>query len=70
MEYRLRRADGEYRWRLDNGVPRFAAAGVFDGYIGSCIDITERKLEEETGLVNFVSFWSRKQRLKSRHRCQ
>jgi PAS domain S-box-containing protein len=47
MEYRLRRADGEYRWLLNNGVPRFAVSGVFKGYIGSCIDITERKHEEE-----------------------
>jgi PAS domain S-box-containing protein len=47
VEYRLRRADGEYRWLLDNGVPRFAVGRVFEGYIGSCIDITERKREEE-----------------------
>jgi PAS domain S-box-containing protein len=47
LEYRLRRADGEYRWLLDNGVPRFALSGVFEGYIGSCIDITDRKHEEE-----------------------
>ncbi len=45
-EYRLRRADGEYRWLLDNGIPRFTAAGVFLGFIGSCTDITERR---ETG---------------------
>jgi PAS domain S-box-containing protein len=43
MEYRLRRHDGEYRWLLDHGIPRFAANGTFLGYIGSCIDITERK---------------------------
>ena len=47
MEYRLRRADGEYRWLLDHGVPRFAFSGIFEGYIGSCIDITERKHEEQ-----------------------
>jgi transcriptional regulator with GAF, ATPase, and Fis domain len=46
MEYRLRRHDGEYRWILDTGTPRFSAAGDFLGYIGSCIDITERKESE------------------------
>ncbi len=43
MEYRLRRYDGEFRWILDNGVPRFDEHGVFLGYIGSCIDVTELK---------------------------
>jgi len=47
MQYRLRRHGGEYRWILDQGVPRFNADGSFAGYIGSCIDITERKLAEE-----------------------
>jgi PAS domain S-box-containing protein len=46
MEYRLRRYDGEYRWIVDYGVPRFGSHGVFCGYVGSCIDITERKLSE------------------------
>jgi PAS domain S-box-containing protein len=46
LEYRLRRFDGEYRWVLDCGAPRFAGDGSFLGYIGSCIDITERKRSE------------------------
>jgi PAS domain S-box-containing protein len=47
MEYRLRRNDGEYRWILDIGVPRFNQDRSFAGYIGSCLDITDRKLAEE-----------------------
>src|SRR5207244_2839111 len=47
MEYRLRRNDGEYRWVLDSGTPHFADDGAFLGYIGSCIDITERKRAQE-----------------------
>jgi len=42
MEYRRRRHDGEYRWILDNGRPRHDPEGVFSGYIGSCVDITDR----------------------------
>ena len=45
LEFRLRRRDGEYRWVLDTGTPRFEA-GVFVGYIGSCLDITERRQAE------------------------
>ena len=41
MEYRLRRADSEYRWILDNGTPRFDPSGAFAGYIGTCIDVTD-----------------------------
>jgi PAS domain S-box-containing protein len=48
LQYRLRRHDGEYRWVLDKGVPRFNPDGTFAGYIGSCIDITDRKLAEES----------------------
>ncbi|PZN76377.1 MAG: hypothetical protein DM484_16880 [Candidatus Methylumidiphilus alinenensis] len=48
IEYRLRRFDGEYRWILDNGVPRIDEQGTFLGYIDSCIDITElRQLNQK-----------------------
>ncbi len=46
MEYRLRRADGEYRWVIESGIPRYTGGGEFAGYIGSNIDITELKRVE------------------------
>src|SRR5215471_16549827 len=46
-ECRIRRHDGQYRWVLDNGVPRFLPDGSFVGYIGSCIDVTDHKLAEQ-----------------------
>jgi PAS domain S-box-containing protein len=48
MEYRLRRFDGEFRWIVDYGTPRFEIDGTFCGYIGSAVDITERKTSEES----------------------
>lgn len=47
IEYRLKRFDSNYRWILSTGVPRFMPDGSFVGYIGSSIDITERKQTEE-----------------------
>ncbi len=47
VEYRLRRGDNEYRWMLNTGIPRFSPEGIFSGYIGSCIDITDRKRAEK-----------------------
>ena len=47
-EYRLRRADGSWRWLLDRAVPRFDSGGAFSGYVGACVDITElRQTGEE-----------------------
>jgi PAS domain S-box-containing protein len=48
MEYRLKRADGQFRWLLDHGVPRHAEGGDFAGYIGSCIDVTDLREATET----------------------
>lgn len=47
MEYRLRHADGSYRWLVDLGSPRFNSRGDFIGYIGFCYDITEQKAAGE-----------------------
>ncbi|MGI8997822.1 MAG: PAS domain S-box protein [Pyrinomonadaceae bacterium] len=47
LEYRLRCKDGSYAWTIDSAAPRFGPAGEFLGYIGSVIDITERKQAEE-----------------------
>lgn len=42
MEYRLLRHDGEWRWINDRGVPVVAESGEFTGFVGSCLDVTER----------------------------
>lgn len=46
QEYRLKRADGHYRWIADTGVPELMPNGDLAGYIGTCTDITERKQDE------------------------
>jgi two-component system, cell cycle sensor histidine kinase and response regulator CckA len=46
-EFRLRRSDGEYRWLIEQGAPLYAPDGSFMGYVGSCVDITDRRHEEE-----------------------
>jgi PAS domain S-box-containing protein len=45
LECRLRRNDGEYRWLLEQGAPRYQG-GEFAGFIGSCVDITDNKEAE------------------------
>jgi PAS domain S-box-containing protein len=45
-EFRLRRHDGAWRWVLDHGIPRFDRGGNFLGYIGSVVDITDRRHTE------------------------
>ena len=52
VEYRLQRKDGGYSWAIDAAAPRFSKSGQFEGYIGSVIDITERKqVENERDMV-------------------
>lgn len=46
-EFRLRRHDGVYRWLLSSAAPRFTPEGEFLGYIGSCIDVTDRKVAQD-----------------------
>ncbi len=47
MEYRLKRYDGVYRWIFDRGVPFYNDDGGFAGYIGSCVDVTDRVEAQE-----------------------
>jgi len=47
VEYRLRRADGTYRWAIDAAAPRFAEDGHFLGHVGSVIDIDDRREAED-----------------------
>ena len=63
MQYRLRNARGEYRWINDSGVPRYGSKGNFQGYIGTCVDISDllekeralRKIEERVTLAAEVA---------------
>lgn len=59
MEYRLKRYDGQYRWISEKGVPRFTSDGIFEGYIGACMDIHEKaiyekKLKEDEERLNII----------------
>ena len=47
MEYRLRRYDGEFRWIFDRGAPYTDDSGAFAGFIGSCVDVHERRSSQE-----------------------
>jgi len=48
VEYRLRRADGQYRWVLDKGVPSFSPQGAFMGFLGTAVDVTERRSAQQS----------------------
>jgi len=47
IEYRIRRHDGRYGWFIDNAVPRYGADGGFHGFLGGCLDLTDRKEAED-----------------------
>ncbi|HXK04402.1 MAG TPA: PAS domain S-box protein [Verrucomicrobiae bacterium] len=51
IEHRMRRADGEYRWLLCTGAPRFTQNNVFEGYVGCSLDITDLKRTQEQVLA-------------------
>ena len=52
IDYRLRRSDGQYRWITAHGVPRRTADGEFQGYIGACVDIHDRReIEQRLGAI-------------------
>jgi PAS domain S-box-containing protein len=54
MQYRLRRYDGVYRWVFDRGAPEYDANGSFQGYVGSCIDVTDER-ESKTRLEHALA---------------
>jgi PAS domain S-box-containing protein len=63
MEYRMRHFDGNYRWMLEYGIPRYTSDGIFVGYIGTCVDISESKqAREEIKLMNVELEYRVKQR--------
>ena len=47
MEFRFRRRDGEWRWVTGTGSPLYLDDGTFSGYIGTCIDVTDRRRAED-----------------------
>lgn len=57
-EYRMRREQGDWRWILDQGVPLYDENGEFCGYVGSAIDITDRKQAEADFRIAATAFES------------
>jgi PAS domain S-box-containing protein len=49
LECRMKAANGEYRWLFYKGVPRLMENGQFSGFIGTAVDIHDRK-QAEAGL--------------------
>ncbi len=46
-EFRINHADGKVHWCVANGQPQYTQDGIFKGYIGACIDITDQKLLQQ-----------------------
>lgn len=46
-QYRIRHTDGMEHWIVSTGNPQYSAQGIFKGYIGACVDITEQKLMQK-----------------------
>jgi PAS domain S-box-containing protein len=70
MEYRLRRRDGAYRFVLDIGRPLYGSAGEFTGYIGSCIDVTDRRQAEDERTRLFAAMRSARDDAERANRCK
>jgi PAS domain S-box-containing protein len=64
ITYRIRRFDGEYRWIEDRASPRFNSRGVFLGYIGHCLDITEQKQAQEALALRTTELYEAHTQLK------
>jgi PAS domain S-box-containing protein len=66
VDHRLRRHDGEYRWTVTVGVPRYATDRSFIGYVGTAVDVTDRKLVEDALLESHAALQERTVELERR----
>jgi PAS domain S-box-containing protein len=66
VEHRLRRADGEYRWTVTAGVPRYGADAAFAGFVGTAVDVTDRKRVELALLDSHAALQERTVELERR----
>jgi len=66
VDHRLRRNDGEYRWTVTVGVPRYETDRSFAGYVGTAVDVTDRKLIEAALLESHAALQERTAELERR----
>lgn len=45
--YRLRTKNGNYRWVIDKGTPKYSPTGEYEGMVGSVLDIHEEKIKKQ-----------------------